>query len=360
MKLSIIIPAYNVSPYLRACLESIFAAATKLVGVRGQGIPRAQRAPKEALCGVSGVSVEVICVDNGSTDGSGEILDQYANNLLNSLNPLNSLNLRILHQPNAGVGAARNAGLEVATGDWVLFADADDAYLPETLVYLAKAVQEVDADVFHFGYCEVGDQLTPVDFIEQPLRRYDLTSPTEARTAYAQAGMLMVWNVCARRSVIGDLRFETDMPIAEDCLFEQQLFFRASSFAVTSTVLYKYYQRPGSAIRTPTARGVASAIRSVLKQNEAFESWPMREPAVWLYRKKVRTTYCGQTYERLCALSTIDRQEIWSLYVEVGCQVTRRLPMEHCAFKSKCWLFIVLLVYFPYRLKVGLLRLFSR
>ena len=95
VKLSIIVPVYNVAPYLRACLDSLVAASEKVISAE----------------------VEIICVDDGSTDGSAEILDDFA---------LQASSFRVIHKQNEGVGAARNAALEVATGDWIGFVDADD------------------------------------------------------------------------------------------------------------------------------------------------------------------------------------------------------------------------------------------
>ena len=90
---SIIIPVYNVAPYLRECLDSVLAQTFK--------------------------DWEAICIDDGSTDGSGEILDEYG---------ARDKRFRVLHQGNAGVSAARNRGLEEAKGEWVLFMDPDDFY----------------------------------------------------------------------------------------------------------------------------------------------------------------------------------------------------------------------------------------
>ena len=88
---SIIIPVCNAAPYLRECLDSVLAQTC--------------------------VDWEAICVDDGSTDGSGAILDEYA---------AKDARIKVIHQSNAGVSAARNAGLAVSRGEWVSFVDSDD------------------------------------------------------------------------------------------------------------------------------------------------------------------------------------------------------------------------------------------
>ena len=96
-KVSVIIPVYNVEKYLRACLDSVVNQTFR--------------------------DIEIICVDDGSTDGSGAILDEYA---------AKDSRMRVIRQANAGAGAARNAGLDVATGEYVFFADR------RTLAHLSK------------------------------------------------------------------------------------------------------------------------------------------------------------------------------------------------------------------------------
>ena len=97
-KFSIIIPAYNVAPYLRESLDSVLAQTH--------------------------TNWEAICVDDGSSDGSGEILDEYA-----ARDP----RFKIVHQINEGVARAREVGLSAANGEWICWIDADDKVDPEFL-----------------------------------------------------------------------------------------------------------------------------------------------------------------------------------------------------------------------------------
>jgi len=119
MTFSIIIPVYNVAPYLRECLDSVLAQTY--------------------------TDWEAICVDDGSTDGSGAILDEYAEKVRRSRSEVKGggegqdsrsrsrttncqlPTIRVIHQENKGVSAARNAALDVAQGEWIGFLDGDDA-----------------------------------------------------------------------------------------------------------------------------------------------------------------------------------------------------------------------------------------
>ena len=96
MTVSVVIPVYNQAPYLHECLDSVLAQTLR--------------------------DIEVVCVDDGSTDGSGRILDEYA---------ARDSRVKVIHQANAGVGPARNAGIDVATGEFIAFMDPDDKYPDE-------------------------------------------------------------------------------------------------------------------------------------------------------------------------------------------------------------------------------------
>lgn len=116
MKISIIIPVYNTSPYLRECLDSIFTQDYR--------------------------TCEVICVNDGSTDNSLDILNEYQLRFPD--------NMIVLSQSNQGQAAARNAALDVATGDYVLFLDSDDYYYPNAIQTATSLICEYpDADFFY-------------------------------------------------------------------------------------------------------------------------------------------------------------------------------------------------------------------
>lgn len=111
-KVSVIIPVYNVEAYLRQCLDSVVNQTLK--------------------------EIEIICIDDGSTDGSAAILQEYA---------AKDERIKILTQVNSGAGAARNVGLAQASGVWLSFLDADDEFAPSMLSDMVDAGEQGGADV---------------------------------------------------------------------------------------------------------------------------------------------------------------------------------------------------------------------
>lgn len=117
MLVSVIVPIYNVERYLNRCIESIIHQSYK--------------------------DIEIILVDDGSSDMCPVICDEWAQK---------DHRIKAVHKQNAGLGYARNTGLEVSTGDAVIFIDSDDYILPETIEYTAKAMWEQNADIVCFGH----------------------------------------------------------------------------------------------------------------------------------------------------------------------------------------------------------------
>ena len=116
MKFTIVVPVYNVEKYLPECVSSVLCQSFE--------------------------DYEIILVDDGSTDGSGKLCDQYAEK---------DSRIKVIHQSNQGQAAARNAGIKVAEGDYLLFFDADDLYEQgDLLKEIAQATPGADAVVFNW------------------------------------------------------------------------------------------------------------------------------------------------------------------------------------------------------------------
>ena len=121
-KISVIIPVYKVEQYLPECLDSIINQTYK--------------------------NLEIICIDDGSPDNSGKILDEYASK---------DNRIRVIHKENGGISSARNAGLDIATGDWISFVDSDDWLDINTYEKLLSSADEANTDIVMFGNCSVNN-----------------------------------------------------------------------------------------------------------------------------------------------------------------------------------------------------------
>ena len=208
---SIVVPVYNVAPYLRVALDSV--------------------------CAQTLTDWECICVDDGSTDGSGAMLDEYA-----SRDP----RFRVVHQANAGTSAARNRGMDAATGELVAFLDSDDTYDPRALEILADVWRKTGADVIRYGCSLVEDhagdksvsgfppyaEVDLDDLSESPLRRCSLgvASALSARLAARVRWPLMTH--------------------CEDPLFILRCMKAADKVVFIDGNLSNYLLRTGSAVRT--------------------------------------------------------------------------------------------------------------
>lgn len=115
-RVSVIVPVHNSERFLEQCLDSILAQTER--------------------------DIEVICIDDGSTDSSGEILDRYA---------AEDNRVRVLHQKGSGAGAARNRGMDLARGTYLSFLDSDDFFEPEMLEVISDSLDEAHADIAVFG-----------------------------------------------------------------------------------------------------------------------------------------------------------------------------------------------------------------
>ena len=114
---SVIIPAYNIEDYIGRCLDSIISQTYK--------------------------NLEIIVVDDGSRDHTGEILDNYAKK---------DRRIKVIHKENGGVSSARNKGIEAAEGDYIGFIDGDDLIESEMYKTLVDLLEEENADIAHCGY----------------------------------------------------------------------------------------------------------------------------------------------------------------------------------------------------------------
>ena len=261
-RLTIIVPVYNAEDYLDRCLVSILE----------QGFS----------------SYEVILVDDGSTDSSPMICDRYS-----ATDP----RFRTIHKKNGGVSSARNAALDLAQGEYVMFVDSDDALLPDSLEMVFENLTGEDFAVSGYTiYIEgtPGREVLPkrnasykgVDmniFYEENIRRNCemLDAP---------------WSKVFRRKAIGDLRFCEDLSYAEDKLFVFSFLAKCSSAHTCAFPMYAYHVRAGSlGSDTKSDRHLMQLRRFLPSYAEVLASLMVRYPSnpkvTSLYHKDVVGRY---------------------------------------------------------------------
>ncbi len=211
-RLSIIIPVYNAEEYLDRCLESIFEQTF--------------------------ASYEVILVDDGSTDSSPMICDRYS---------ATDSRFRTIHKPNGGVSSARNAGINLAKGEYLMFVDSDDALLPDSLDRMMEGV--VDEDIIIGGYTAFIGGVPGKEVLPKVSRSYkgeEMNSFFEDNIRRNCEMLDAPWSKMFRRKTIGDLRFCEDLSYAEDKLFVFSYFAVCKSAHTCDVPVYAYHIRPGS------------------------------------------------------------------------------------------------------------------
>lgn len=222
--ISVIIPAYNVELYLERCIQSVLQ----------QTYPY----------------LEVILIDDGSTDKTGLICD--------SLAKLDG-RVRVIHQSNGGLSVARNTGIDRATGDWIAFLDSDDWIDPEMYEELLNLAKEHDADI---ASCNTRQAYQDGGFSQKP----DIGDVLVLETDRIIAGLrsqdvvrFEVWNKLWRRELIGDVRFKKGQ-VCEDIYFDRTLFLKANKMVHVNKAMHNYLvARPGntnSAFRPAKMEGV--------------------------------------------------------------------------------------------------------
>ena len=214
-KISFIIPVFNCIDYLSGCVESI-----KKIGLH---------------------DYEILLIDDGSTDGSGNLCDSIVRS---------NKYVSCYHQSNAGVSVARNKGLEQATGDYVWFVDADDQIESEKMKSVIKILGYEDTiDMLIFGLS------FDYYFDGKIYRRDDLFYMEEGVFGrrqwlekfwdlYICNAISPVWNKCIRRKILMDyrIRFDSNLIEMEDFLFVLQCFKRCQKVYVSREVIYRYRQ----------------------------------------------------------------------------------------------------------------------
>lgn len=301
MRFSVIIPVYNVAPYLRECLDSVLAQ--------------------------SFADWEAICVDDGSTDGSGAILDEYAKK---------DMRIRVIRQNNAGVSAARNAALDRVEGEWVVFADGDDALVPralETLNGIVESSGELDMIRYHEQSVFSMDDPLPASASPGMVNAVSIDSPASAKIAYDEVGGgILAWNCAYRYEALTGLRFRP-FRNGEDGLFGLEAFLRARRVAKLQMALYRYrVDRKGSAVSNKTFEHVRSMCDVILLSCSLVARWKFVNSVSPAFHRWVRVMV-GRLFSVASNTAKERRRECW----ENIRQTMLKLTAEYRPFCGGDW-----------------------
>lgn len=209
---SIIVPVYNVEEYLDDCVNSILSQSHK--------------------------TIQVILVDDGSTDNSGLLCDNYVRK---------DSRVETIHKKNGGLSSARNAGIKLAKGEYIAFIDSDDAISKYYVERLLTITKETDADISLCGISK-GEQLTLDKFTYTTDIPKVFTHDRLYKDFYLDVNDVMItvaWNKLYRASIVKDLYFPEGYN-NEDMRYTPIALDRATRIAVTQDKLIFYRIRPGS------------------------------------------------------------------------------------------------------------------
>ena len=237
-KVSVIVPIYKAELYIRRCIDSILLQTYK--------------------------DFELILVDDGSPDKSGEICEEYA---------IKDNRVRVFHKINGGVSSARNLALDNAIGDFIMFVDSDDWIASDCLELCIKEIHDKELDALQFGYVMVWDNR----------KSYIIKNGTSILSGedYIRNNIynVSVWGGIYKIDIVknNNLRFNEYIKYAEDQLFILSFLKNAERIMYKEVVLYYYYQNPESAVHNYQSNDILLSCEELIKFSK---DWPITKKHV--------------------------------------------------------------------------------
>lgn len=207
--ISIFVPIYNVEPYLERCITSLISQSYH--------------------------DIEIILVDDGSPDNCPDICDRYAKT---------DNRIKVIHKENGGLSSARNQGIDVASGNWLMFVDSDDYVEHNFCSSAIEKIQENNCDIVIFGYNDIYED----QIVSQPVTKNDyIISSKEALSELCSDKILsFAWNKIYKADLFASgVRYPKNM-LYEDIGTTYKLFDKANTICITSSITYNYRKRTNS------------------------------------------------------------------------------------------------------------------
>lgn len=252
-RISIIVPVYNVEKYVGRCMESITAQSYS--------------------------NIEIIVVDDGTTDNSRNICEKYSN-----IDP----RIKLISQSNQGLSGARNTGLQYVTGDYIAFVDSDD-YIEKTYIEeLYNSILNTKADITVCGYYNQFDDRTAV--FSMPEQLLDGKSATRmlVQDDYMPS---YVWNKLYKRALWDNIIFPIGKKF-EDTYVMHKVFMRANLVSVIGKPLYHYIRRGDSITGVSKLTNNADTFAGLQARRKDLEGTEFYHTACLTEMQKMRATIC--------------------------------------------------------------------
>lgn len=308
--ISIIVPVYNVETYLPTCIESILDQTYK--------------------------DFEILLIDDGSTDNSGKICDEYAKRDNRCI---------VIHQQNKGLSGARNTGLNHATGEYISFIDGDDYIHPQMLEILYEALQKGDYDFSMTLYKEVYNKeqfqlISGYSFNEicQDQLIYGLYNSSNKNNDYPEIGFHVVWNKLYKKDLIKSIRFIKTS--SEDAVFNNSIYLKCRKVIVINKELYYWVQR----LTSITHQGIN---QTYVNKIQSFYQCLINIPSIYPQYKgpALEKLYKSFLYVRLYAKNTPYYAQAISLINKIHKENKREFISNHyISYKYK----IILLTFLQF------------
>ena len=333
---SFVIPAYNAEKYLQRCLESILIASQNF-------------------------SCEIVVVNDGSTDGTKKICDQYEK----------KQKIRAIHKRNEGVSKARNIGIQSAKGRYIYCVDADDEVLPENMAVVLADIHTCEYDIIAADFLAVSESGQMLGRMGLPIRcgdtpaelakhfiDYPIVGALERHPGYCGAKVFQYF--IKKDLIVSDaLQFPENIKYAEDMCFLFSVLVRAKTLFYYTEPIYKYYLIPGS---------VSHSYRIAFSQDmRAVKEYIESEATSWVDISKLAAAFCNmelqyfarhvpfRSYCRYCK----DALNELRCYVLENRVDRREYANENIVLTAVRWRNIAV-VYFYYRYSERVRRLLRR
>ena len=238
VRISIIVPIYNSEKYLKRCIDSLVNQSMK--------------------------EIEIILVNDGSTDGSLKLIEDYA---------MKDSRIRIINKNNGGVSTARNAGIEIATGKYISFVDSDDWCEINMFEKMYEPAKEMELDFINIGYSM--DNKKGISILKNPGNKY-LVSTNLEEIAAALTELPLGYSVMKlyKSDLISKnkIRFKANIALGEDAIFVQDYVYHINSIAIIDSCSYHYVRCNNESLSTKYTNNISEFVETFWEKEDEINA----------------------------------------------------------------------------------------